>query len=82
MQNRFQPYAITSIPSSIYPRTGEINFVLDHQELCTHLRTAALRLNCVAILLELDEIPEGLDEALETLEAIAAEFHTDVATSK
>ena len=81
MQNHFQPYVMTSIPSSIYPRTGEIDFALDRQELCTHLRTTALRLKCVAILLELYELPGGLDEALATLEAIA-EFHTDVPTNK
>jgi hypothetical protein len=82
MQNRFQPYVITSISSNVYPPTGEIAFALNHQELCSSLREASLRLKCIALLVELYyENPSGLDEALEGLESIA-QFHADIATNK
>jgi len=65
---------ILPISTGRYPSTGDIPAVVlppNLEDLSKILRISALRLNCMASLVELYKTPEGLKEAVETLESIA-----------
>lgn len=64
------------LPTSIgqYPPTGSNDYPISTSDTVNLLKASALRLSGIASLLELYDKPGGLDEAVETLEAIA-KFH-------
>ena len=78
-------YLISSLHSAQYPPTEEtvstVWSLTDRQEFSTSLKVTALRLNCIAKLIELYEMPGGLEEAVQVLESIA-NFYTDHPSSK
>lgn len=63
-------YRITPIPTGQYPPTGDTDQSVSIPEAISSLKASALRLNCIARLLELYDKPGALDEAVETLESI------------
>jgi hypothetical protein len=67
-------YRILPTKSGQYPLTGDISCIqtaADHQHMIGNLKAFALRLTCMASLLEIYDMPGGLEEAVETLESIA-----------
>lgn len=67
-------YRILPVPTGQYPLTGDTNHPSSIAGTVSSLKASALRLHCVAVLLELYNKPNALDEAVETLESIA-KFH-------